>query len=76
MGVGRAHNIALTSLDNFTIPGDTSASDRYWQQEIVEPSVKLAAPGELAVPTGLGIGYEVNQSVVSKYALRKASFDA
>jgi O-succinylbenzoate synthase len=74
MGVGRAHNIALTSLDNFTIPGDTSASDRYWQQEIVEPSVKLSAPGVLAVPTGHGIGYAVNQSAVDRFAFRSASF--
>ncbi|MET3289227.1 UNVERIFIED_CONTAM: O-succinylbenzoate synthase [Brevibacillus sp. OAP136] len=74
MGVGRAHNIALTSLDNFTIPGDTSASDRYWLEEIVEPEVKLAAPGMLAVPTGLGIGYSVNEEKVKKFQVREASF--
>lgn len=76
MGVGRAHNIALTSLSNFTIPGDTSASSRYWKEDIVEPAVELVAPGTLAVPTGNGIGYEVNERVVRKFAVREASFEA
>jgi o-succinylbenzoate synthase len=74
LGVGRAHNIAITSLANFTIPGDTSASDRYWEQDIVEPSVQLIAPGQLAVPTAPGIGYEVRQDVVDRYAVRKAVY--
>jgi len=73
-GVGRAHNIAITSLPNFTIPGDTAAGSRYWEEDIVEPGVELIAPGELAVPDGPGIGYELNQKAVGKYVLRTAHF--
>ncbi|MCK9909380.1 o-succinylbenzoate synthase, partial [Microbacteriaceae bacterium K1510] len=57
-GVGRAHNIAITSLPNFTIPGDTSASNRYWQEDIVIPEIELCKPGMLAVPANPGIGYQ------------------
>jgi O-succinylbenzoate synthase len=74
-GVGRAHNIAITSLPNFTIPGDTSASSRYWKQDIVEPEVSLAKPGILAVPDKPGIGYEINNSAVDQYRVRKQTFD-
>ncbi|RKN81938.1 o-succinylbenzoate synthase [Paenibacillus ginsengarvi] len=71
-GVGRAHNIALTSLPNFTLPGDTSASSRYWVQDIVEPGVEFIRPGTLAVPAGAGIGYEVGERTLDRYTLRKA----
>ncbi|CAM3579045.1 o-succinylbenzoate synthase [Brevibacillus invocatus] len=73
-GVGRAHNVAITSLQNFTIPGDTAAASRYWDEDIVEPGIELIAPGQLAVPDGPGIGYKVNQQAVGKYVLRSANF--
>ncbi len=73
-GVGRAHNVAITSLPNFTIPGDTAASSRYWDQDIIEPGVELIAPGQLAVPEGPGIVYSVNQAAVGKYVIRSANF--
>ncbi|GED69018.1 o-succinylbenzoate synthase [Brevibacillus reuszeri] len=73
-GVGRAHNIAITTLPNFTIPGDTAASSRYWEEDIVEPGVELVAPGQLAVPESPGIGYKVNTNAVGKYAIRSATF--
>lgn len=66
-GIGRAHNIALTSLANFTIPGDTSASSRYWAQDIVTPEVVLAKPGMLAVPDTPGIGYDLNLEAVESF---------
>lgn len=53
-GVGRAHNIALTSLPNFTVPGDTAASALYWEQDIITPEVTVQN-GEITVPTGAGI---------------------
>lgn len=56
-GVGRLHNIALASLPGFTLPGDTSASDRYWERDIVEPPVTIAADGTVAVPAGPGLGH-------------------
>lgn len=73
-GVGRAHNIAITSLDNFTIPGDTSASNRYWDKDITFPEVELAGPGLLAVPAAPGIGYEINETIVNEYVIRKQIF--
>jgi O-succinylbenzoate synthase len=72
LGVGRAHNIALSSLPNFTMPGDTSASNRYWMQDIVEPAVEFVRPGTLAVPDGHGIGYEVNYKVLDSLTIRKS----
>lgn len=68
-GVGRAHNIAIASLANFTIPGDTSASKKYWAEDIIEPEVVLSKPGIVSVPTSPGIGYEVKQDMVDKYLL-------
>lgn len=73
-GVGRAHNVAITSLPNFTIPGDTAAASRYWDEDIVEPGIELIAPGQLAVPDGPGIGYRLNHRAVGKYVLRSVNF--
>ncbi len=50
-GIGRAHNIALSSLPNFSLPGDVSASSRYWAQDIIEPAVTVSSKGEIVVPT-------------------------
>lgn len=73
-GVGRAHNIAITALPNFTIPGDTAASSRYWDEDIVEPGVELVAPGQMAVPDRPGIGFTVNPQAVGKYVIRSVNF--
>ncbi len=75
-GVGRATNIAITSLTGFTLPGDTSASDRYWHEDIVAPAVSMVAPGWLAVPTAPGIGYEVVPELLAKYTLHQESYKA
>jgi o-succinylbenzoate synthase len=56
-GIGRAHNIALSSLANFSLPGDVSASRRYWAEDIIEPEVVVTPQGTICVPTGPGIGY-------------------
>ena len=60
-GIGRAHNVALASLPNMRLPGDTSASDRYWERDIVTPAFELAADGTIEVPTGPGIGVEIDE---------------
>ncbi|WP_019241752.1 MULTISPECIES: o-succinylbenzoate synthase [Bacillus] len=65
-GVGRAHNIALTTLDNFILPGDTAASANYWHKDIIEPEVTVDQ-GVITVPDNSGIGYEVNYRVVDEY---------
>lgn len=56
-GIGRAHNIAMSSLPNFSLPGDVSASRRYWDEDIIEPEVEVSPQGTIRVPTGPGIGY-------------------
>ncbi|OGF53135.1 MAG: o-succinylbenzoate synthase [Candidatus Fraserbacteria bacterium RBG_16_55_9] len=58
-GIGRAHNVALASLPGFTLPNDLSASDRYYQQDLIEPAFVLHRDGTLRVPTGAGIGVEI-----------------
>lgn len=59
-GVGRAHNLHLTTLAGFTLPGDTSASDRYFDEDIIATPFVLNPDGTLTVPTGPGIGVDVN----------------
>lgn len=60
-GIGRAHNVALASLPNMRLPNDTSASDRYWERDVVTPPFRLDADGHVAVPTGPGLGVEVDR---------------
>jgi len=61
-GIGRAHNIALATLPGFSLPGDISASDRYWREDIIDPPVRVDARGSIAVPQGPGLGYTVVES--------------
>ena len=75
-GIGRAHNIALSSLDNFTLPGDVSASKRYWKEDIIEPEVVVSKTGEIAVPETPGRGYEVRVDLVEKLTVRKEQIRA
>ncbi|MGH7520321.1 MAG: enolase C-terminal domain-like protein, partial [Gemmatimonadales bacterium] len=63
-GVGRAYNVALASLPNFTMPGDISPSARYWERDIVTPEWAMDARGTITVPrarTGLGVDVDVNR---------------
>ena len=57
-GIGRAHNIAMSTLANFTFPGDVSASRRYWDEDIIEPEVEVTRQGTIRVPAAAGIGYK------------------
>ena len=59
-GIGRAHNLALASLKGFTLPGDISASARYFERDIISPEVTVAADGTVAVPRGVGLGFDVD----------------
>lgn len=72
-GVGRAHNVALTTLPNFTLPGDTASSSRYWDKDIIEPEV-VSEDGVIVVPTNPGIGYEVNLEAVEQFTVNKKEF--
>lgn len=73
-GIGRAHNIALASLGQFTLPGDLSASNKYWQEDIIVPEVVLSAPGILSVPKGAGIGYDINNEVLNQYLVQEKRY--
>jgi O-succinylbenzoate synthase len=70
-GIGRAHNIAMSTLPGFTLPGDVSASARYWEEDIIEPPVTVSPQGTISAPMGIGIGYEVNEHRVESLAKRR-----
>lgn len=70
-GIGRAHNIALSTLPGFTLPGDVSASARYWEEDIIEPPVTVSQTGTIKAPTAPGIGFEVNESRVDALTVRR-----
>jgi len=70
-GVGRSHNIALATLENFSLPGDVSASARYWAEDIIEPEVTVSTAGEIAIPETPGRGYVVRTELVERLTVRK-----
>jgi O-succinylbenzoate synthase len=69
-GIGRAHNIAMATLAGFTLPGDVSASSRYWEEDIIEPPVRVSERGTITAPDTPGIGFEVNRSRVDSLTMR------
>lgn len=69
-GIGRAHNIAVSTLAGYTMPGDVSASKRYWHEDIIEPAVEVSADGTIKAPDGPGIGFEVKRDRIEKHAVR------
>jgi o-succinylbenzoate synthase len=73
-GIGRAHNVALASLSPFTFPADLSASDRYYQPDLVEPEFHLGPGSTLAVPAGPGLGVELVESVYQKHLRKHREF--
>jgi o-succinylbenzoate synthase len=72
-GIGRAHNIALSSLPNFSLPGDVSASKRYWTEDIVEPAITVSDRGEITVPQGIGSGFEVRKDRMEALTVRRST---
>ena len=72
---GRAHNIALTTLPNFVLPGDTAGSSRYWEEDVIAPEV-VAEDGYITVPTAYGIGYEPNFNAMDKFTVEQYQFKA
>jgi O-succinylbenzoate synthase len=70
-GIGRAHNIALSTLSNFTLPGDVAASKRYWHEDIIDPEVVVSSQGTIRAPAGTGIGYEPRRERIEKLTVRK-----
>ncbi|MEP6920963.1 MAG: o-succinylbenzoate synthase [bacterium] len=74
-GIGRAHNIAMATLPGFTLPGDVSASARYWTEDIIDPAVTVTPQGTIAAPDGPGLGYEVNLRRIESLTVRKQTIE-
>lgn len=72
-GIGRAHNVALTTLSNFTLPGDTAGSSNYWEKDIIKPEV-IAEDGYIQVPTSVGIGYDIDLEAIEEFTVEKRSY--
>ena len=75
-GIGRSHNIALSTLKNFTLPGDVSASKRYWNEDIIEPAVEVSPEGLIAVPQTPGRGFEIKTDLIDQLTVRKQTLRA
>jgi O-succinylbenzoate synthase len=74
-GIGRAHNIALSTLENFSLPGDVAASRRYWTEDVIDPEVEVTPQGTIRVPTSSGIGYTPRLDRIEKLTARKEILD-
>ena len=75
-GIGRAHNIHLASLPNFSLPGDIAASKRYYAPDVIEPPIEVAADGTIAVPDAPGIGVTIVSDRVERATLRAVTLDS
>jgi O-succinylbenzoate synthase len=75
-GIGRAHNIAMATLAGFTLPGDVSASARYWHEDIIDPPVTVSPHGTIRAPDNPGIGFEVNRARVDSLTNRAEKITA
>src|SRR5271167_1002806 len=75
-GIGRAHNIALSTLENFSLPGDVSASRRYWKEDIVDPEVQVSPQGMIAISDQPGTGYRIREDLIEKLTVRKETLHA
>ncbi len=69
-GIGRAHNIAMSTLSGFTLPGDVSASNRYWDEDIVEPPIEVSPDGTITPPSKEGIGFGIREDRIRKLTVR------
>ncbi len=72
-GIGRAHNIALATLPNFVLPGDVSASRRYWARDIIDPAVEVTPHGTIAVRDQPGFGYNLDHDFIKSITVREES---
>ena len=75
-GIGRAHNIHLSTLPNFTLPGDVAASRRYYAPDLIEPGIELRPDGTIAVPAAPGIGVEIDEARVRAATLERLELSA
>jgi O-succinylbenzoate synthase len=75
-GIGRAHNIALSTKENFSLPGDVSASKRYWKEDIIDPEVEVSAQGMIPISDQAGTGYRVRLDLIEKFTVREETMRA
>jgi O-succinylbenzoate synthase len=75
-GIGRSHNIALSTLENFSLPGDVSASKRYWKEDIIDPEVQVSPQGMIAISDQPGTGYRIKEDLIEKLTVRKETLRA
>jgi O-succinylbenzoate synthase len=69
-GIGRVHNIALSTLSNFSLPGDVAASRRYWTEDIIDPEVTVTPQGTINVSLEPGIGFKPRLDRIEKLTVR------
>jgi O-succinylbenzoate synthase len=75
-GIGRAHNIAMSSLPGFILPGDVSASRRYWTRDIIQPEVTVNPSGTIQVPTEPGLGFALDLESINRQTVRTETWTA
>jgi len=73
-GIGRAHNLAMSSLPNFSLPGDVSASRRYYRKDVIQPEVEVDAQGRIRSSDLPGIGYEPDWKRIEEVTVRTEMF--
>ncbi|HLZ42071.1 MAG TPA: o-succinylbenzoate synthase [Candidatus Sulfotelmatobacter sp.] len=73
-GIGRVHNIAMSTLPGFTLPGDVSASRRYWNEDIIEPEVQVSAHGTISSPGDPGLGFTVKRDLIERLTIRSRNW--
>lgn len=73
-GIGRAHNLAMSTLPGFSLPGDVSASSRYWDEDIIEPEVEVSPRGTISAPPAPGIGYSVKRDLIDRLTVRSKTW--
>jgi O-succinylbenzoate synthase len=72
-GIGRAHNVALSALPNFSIPGDISGSDKYYADDLIDPLVTVEH-GTIHVPQTVGLGYTPHEERIARFTMNKLTF--
>jgi len=75
-GIGRAHNVAVSFLPGYTLPGDVSSSSRYWDEDLVDPPVEVTSRGTIPMPTTPGLGYRVRTGLIERSTLEKETWRA
>lgn len=75
-GIGRAHNVALASMENFTLPGDVSAAKRYWKKDVIQPWVETTASGTIELRDEPGFGYDIDHKFLASVTVREEAFTA